>query len=178
MKSLIYTNNIIWAVFNGIKIVQSEVWDDSERKLYYLKCIISCDLSSCIQYRRATRLYVIQPGKWWYTVGIDNDNGYLLRELSLHSADVFLLHLPVTDLVFHLPRLLGGPSEQQQSARQPIQAVDRAQVLQVVLLRQDEHHRVVTVPAARMYLDRVRALSTAASKLKVFSTNDCCRVKQ
>ena len=38
----------------------------------------------------------------------------------------------------------------------PVQPVDGAQVLQVVLLGQDEHHRVVAVPAAGVHLQHAK----------------------
>lgn len=77
---------------------------------------------------------------------------YSLGEVALNAAHVFLGHLPVADLVLHLARLLGRAPEQQQATRQPVQPVDGAQVLEVVLLGQDEDDGVVAVPAARVDL--------------------------
>lgn len=83
----------------------------------------------------------------------------LLGELSLDAADVLLLHLPVPDLVLHLAGLLGAATEQQESRRQPVQPVDRPQVLQVVFFGENKDHRVVAIPAARMNLrDRARRI--------------------
>lgn len=83
----------------------------------------------------------------------------LLGELSFDATDVLLLHLSVPDLVLHLTRLLGAASEQQESRRQPIQAVNRPQVLQVVFFGENKDHRVVAIPAARMNLrDRARRI--------------------
>lgn len=76
----------------------------------------------------------------------------LPRKLAFHAAHVLLGDEPRADLLFHGARLLLGPAEQQQSGREPIEPVDRPQVAQIVLLGQDERHRVVPVPAARVNL--------------------------
>lgn len=80
----------------------------------------------------------------------------LLGELSLDAADVLLLDLPVADLVLHLAGLFGTAPEQQKSRRQPIEPVDRPQVLQVVFFGENKDHRVVAVAAARMNLRGAR----------------------
>ena len=72
--------------------------------------------------------------------------------MSLDPADVLLLHLPRPDLLLHLARLLGVAPEEEEPRRQPVQAVDGAQVLEALLLGQDEHHRVVAVSAAGVHL--------------------------
>lgn len=54
--------------------------------------------------------------------------------------------------MLHLTRLFRAAPEQQQSGRQSIEAMDGAQILQVVLFGKDKHDRVVTVSATRMNL--------------------------
>jgi len=75
-----------------------------------------------------------------------------LRELSLHPADILLQHLPVPDLLLHLPGLPGVPPEHQQPGGQAVQPVDGAQVLQVVFLRQYEDHCVMAVSSTWVHL--------------------------
>ena len=77
---------------------------------------------------------------------------YLLWKFSLDPADVLLEDLPVPDLLLHVPRLLGVPPEHEEPRRKSVQAMNGAQVLQVVLLGQDEDHGIVTISPARMYL--------------------------
>lgn len=77
---------------------------------------------------------------------------HLLGEFSLHTADVLLLHLSISDLVLHLSRLLRAPAEEQQPGRQSIQPMNRPQVLQVVLLSQDKDHRVVPITSTWVHL--------------------------
>ena len=76
----------------------------------------------------------------------------LLWKLSIHSTDVFLQHKSVPDLLLHLPRLPGVPTEHEQARGEPVQPVDGPEVLQIVFLGKNEDHRVVPVSATRMYL--------------------------
>ncbi len=80
------------------------------------------------------------------------------RELPLDPADVLLLHLPGPDLLLHLPGLARVPPEEEQPRRQPVQTVDRPEVLEAVLLGQDEHHRVVAVATAGVDLGKKKIL--------------------
>ena len=73
-------------------------------------------------------------------------------ELPLDPADVLLLDLASPDLLLHLSRLLGIAPEEEEARGEPVQPVDRPQVLQALLLRKDEHHRVVTVTPAGVNL--------------------------
>lgn len=81
---------------------------------------------------------------------------YSLGKLSLDAAHVLLLDLSVPDLVLHLARLFRAAAEQQQARSEPVQPMNGAQILQVVLFGQDEDHRVVPVSTARMHLQDVR----------------------
>lgn len=54
--------------------------------------------------------------------------------------------------MLHLAGLLGAAAEQQQSGREPIQPMDGAEIFQIILLRKDEHDRIVTVTATGMNL--------------------------
>ena len=76
-----------------------------------------------------------------------------LWELALDPADVLLEHLPVPDLLLHVAGLARVAAEHEQPRGEPVQTVDGAQVLQVVLLGQDEHHGVVAVPPAGVHLE-------------------------
>jgi len=78
----------------------------------------------------------------------------LLRKFSLDSANVFLLNLSGPDLLLHFPGFLRVPAEQQKAGSQPVQPVDGSEVLEAVLLRQDEDHRVVAVAATRVNLKK------------------------
>lgn len=78
---------------------------------------------------------------------------HLLGKFALHAADVLLLHLSIPDLVLHLSRLLRTAAEEQQARGQSIQPMNRPQVLQVVLLGQDKHDRVVPITSAWMHLN-------------------------
>lgn len=77
---------------------------------------------------------------------------YLLGKLALDAAHVLLQHLPVADLMLHLAGLLRAATEQQQTAGEPIEPMDGAQILQIVLFGQYEDDGVVAIPAARMHL--------------------------
>jgi hypothetical protein len=79
----------------------------------------------------------------------------LLRKFSLDSTNVFLLNLSGPDLLLHFPGFLRVPAEQQKAGSQPVQPVDGPEVLEAVLLRQDEDHRVVAVAAARVNLKKM-----------------------
>jgi len=78
----------------------------------------------------------------------------LLRKFSLDAANVFLLNLSRPDLLLHFPGFLRVPAKQEKAGGQPVQPVDGPEVLEAVLLRQDEDHRVVAVAAARMNLKK------------------------
>ncbi len=78
----------------------------------------------------------------------------LLRKFPLDAANVFLLNLSGPDLLLHFPGFLRVPAEQQEAGSEPVQPVDGPEVLEAVLLRQDEDHRVVAVAAARMNLKK------------------------
>lgn len=54
--------------------------------------------------------------------------------------------------MLHLPRLLRRSTEKENAAGQSVEPVYRPQVLQVVLLGENEHDRVVAVPPARVHL--------------------------
>lgn len=55
--------------------------------------------------------------------------------------------------MLHLASFLRRSAEQQEAAGQSVEPMDRPQVLQVVLFGQDEYDRVVSIPAARVYLE-------------------------
>jgi hypothetical protein len=78
----------------------------------------------------------------------------LLRKFSLDSTNVFLLNLSRPDLLLHFPGFLRVPAEQEETGSQPVQPVDGPEVLETVLFRQDEDHRVVAVATARMNLEK------------------------
>ena len=81
-------------------------------------------------------------------------NRSLHWEFSVNPADILLLDLSCSDLLLHFPRLLWIPSEKKETRGESVQPVDRAQVLEAVLLGQDEHHGVVAVATARMNLKK------------------------
>jgi hypothetical protein len=75
-----------------------------------------------------------------------------LWKLSIDPADVLLENLTVPDLLLHVSGLPRVPAKHEQAGGEPVEAVNGAQVAEVVLLGEDEDDRVVAVPAARMHL--------------------------
>ena len=67
--------------------------------------------------------------------------------------------------MINIPHLLWVAAEEEESRGEAVEAVDGAQVLEALLLRQDEHHRVVPVPAARVHLQNGLHLVKSSCKL-------------
>jgi hypothetical protein len=78
----------------------------------------------------------------------------LLWKFALNTTNVLLLHLSIPYLMLHLSRLLGTPAEQQQARSQPIQPMNRPQVLQIVFFGKNKDHSIVTISTARVNLLR------------------------
>ena len=82
---------------------------------------------------------------------------------------------PVPDLLLHLPGLSWIPAEHEESRREPVEPVDRPQVLQVVLLGQDEDNGVVPVAAAGVHLqDHSHGAATAALRRSLARVTPGC----
>jgi len=79
---------------------------------------------------------------------------YLLGKSALDPAHVLFVHLSVADLRLHDAGVPGCPAEHEKAAGQPVQTVYGPEISQIVLLGQHEHHRVVSITAARMNLSR------------------------
>lgn len=77
--------------------------------------------------------------------------------------------------MLHLPRLLRRPTEKENTTGQSVQPVDRPEVLQIVLLRQDEDDGVVPVSSTRVHLESQDLISFIhrENQKRKFEGGDC-----
>ena len=91
---------------------------------------------------------------------------YLLREFSVDPADILFEDLSVPDLLLHISCLFRIAAKHEEPRCEPVQPVDRPQVLQVVFLGKDENHSVVTISATWMDLEKWKSSSLEMMETK------------
>lgn len=77
---------------------------------------------------------------------------YLLGENTLDSTDILLVHLSVSDLLFHLTRLLWTTPKEQETRGESVEPMNRAKILQIELLGKYKDYSIVPVATTRMNL--------------------------